>query len=292
MGMTACIRGAAGALAVMALFGTGAVASAADGGAAGTPAATATPSCDADGDGRTTIEEVQGTGDASPCVGGTVSVQGVVTAAYPDGGFNGFVIQTPGTGADAGSGTHRASDAVFVYSATGARQVSIGDGVQVSGRVDEYYGLTEIKASAVTRLGGSFAPPVPARVSYPDADAGREALESMLIDPQGPYTVSDVYNANRYGEIGLAASDRPFLNPTVRGLKGDPATGAAYQAETDRIARQGVYLDDGSSRDFLDSRHPENADVPLPYLSNDAPVRVGERVTFTRPVILDYRNDG
>ncbi|WP_296601895.1 lamin tail domain-containing protein [Nocardioides sp.] len=43
-----------------------------------------------------TIAEVQGTGDTSPLVGKTVVTQGVVTAAYPTGGYNGFYIETPG----------------------------------------------------------------------------------------------------------------------------------------------------------------------------------------------------
>ena len=51
-----------------------------------------------------TIAEIQGTGSSSPHVGELVVTEGVVTASYPTGGFNGFVIQTEGTGglADAG----------------------------------------------------------------------------------------------------------------------------------------------------------------------------------------------
>ena len=92
-------------------------------------------------------------------------------------------------------------------------------------------------------------------MAFPKTDTERESLESMLIAPQGDYTVSDVYNTNKYGEIGLAASNKPFLNPTVKGLKGDAETGAAYQAELDRIEAEGVYLDDGSSRNFLDTKY-------------------------------------
>ena len=45
-----------------------------------------------------TIAEIQGTGDTSPLVGQPVITQGVVTAAYPTGGFFGYVLQTDGTG--------------------------------------------------------------------------------------------------------------------------------------------------------------------------------------------------
>ena len=57
-----------------------------------------------------TIAEVQGTGATSPLAGQTVTTDGVVTAAYPTGGLNGYVIQTPGTGG-ATDATPGASDA-------------------------------------------------------------------------------------------------------------------------------------------------------------------------------------
>lgn len=45
-----------------------------------------------------TIAEIQGTGAATPLAGKLVQTTGVVTASYPTGGFNGFYLQTPGTG--------------------------------------------------------------------------------------------------------------------------------------------------------------------------------------------------
>ena len=44
------------------------------------------------------IAEIQGTADVSPQAGKTVETTGVVTATYPTGGFNGFYLQTAGTG--------------------------------------------------------------------------------------------------------------------------------------------------------------------------------------------------
>lgn len=45
------------------------------------------------------VATIQGTGRFSPYVGKTVTTTpSVVTAAYPTGGLNGFVVQTPGTG--------------------------------------------------------------------------------------------------------------------------------------------------------------------------------------------------
>ena len=55
---------------------------------------------------------IQGTGATTPLLGQNVKTQGVVTAAFPTGGLNGFYIQTPG------ADTPDASDAVFVYGGT------------------------------------------------------------------------------------------------------------------------------------------------------------------------------
>ena len=54
---------------------------------------------------------------------------GVVTAAYPTGGFAGYVIQTPGTGGDIDA-SPGASDAVFVFSSRTVDAVEIGDYVR------------------------------------------------------------------------------------------------------------------------------------------------------------------
>ena len=69
----------------------------------------------------TPIAEVQGTSGSSPLQGLTVTTRGVVTAAYPSGGFFGFYIQTPGTGAaNIDLSTHTASDGVFVRQTSGS----------------------------------------------------------------------------------------------------------------------------------------------------------------------------
>ncbi len=99
-----------------------------------------------------TIAEIQGTGAASPLAGQTVTTTGVVTAHYPQGGFNGYVIQTAGTGGTLDA-SHTASDAVFVYAPGAVGEVALGDTVEVTGVVSEFNGLTEltVPAAAVRR---------------------------------------------------------------------------------------------------------------------------------------------
>jgi 5'-nucleotidase len=235
-----------------------------------------------------TIEEIQGPGDTSPFAGHPVTTRGIVTAAYPTGGFDGYYIQTAGTGGALDLATHTASDAVFVYSPQTVDSVMPGDYVEVTGEASEFFGLTEVNvnsAAALTKLPAdpSAALPLPATVGFPAAEAQRESLEGMLIAPQGPFTVTDVYQANQYGEVGLAADSSPLRTPTSVGEVGSPEYTAAVAA----AAAKAVTLDDGASTNFF--KAPGNSD-PLPYLTVADPVRVGAAVKFTTPVVLDYRN--
>jgi len=232
------------------------------------------------------IAEIQGTGAASPVVGELVTTSGVVTAAYPTGGFDGFYLQTAGTGGEL-DGDHDASDAVFVY---GATDVEIGDHVAVTGTVTEFYGLTEITVTpaSVEVLTEPAEAVEPVVTTYPRTDAEREVLEGMLLDVQGDVVVSDPYPTNQYGEIVLAAGTSPLVVPTDLA---DPGSAAQADLIADNAARR-VVLDDGASINFLSSADGgANKNLPVPYLSLTEPVRSGAAVTFTRPVVLDYRND-
>jgi 5'-nucleotidase len=230
----------------------------------------------------TPIAEIQGTGDASPLAGQTVTTRGVVTATYPTGGFNGLYIQTAGTGGDpADDPTPGASDGIFVFSAAAASELSVGDSVEVTGAVSEYNGLTEITPTTWTVLDDS-ASVEPLRTEWPATDAEREALEGMLLAPQGDFTVTDNYQTNFYGTIGLAAGDSPLVQPTSVGRP----LSAEYEAQIADNAARGLLLDDGSSWNYNSS---SNKSKPLPWLTGGAPVRVGAAVEFTGPVVLDYR---
>lgn len=234
-----------------------------------------------------TIAEIQGTGATSPLAGRTVTTRGVVTAAYPTGGFNGMYIQTPGTGGGTDA-TPGASDAVFVFgSSSGAATYGIGDHVEVTGVVSEFNGLTEITPAAggVKAATGTAAPVTPLAAAYPTTEVAREAHEGELLAPTDRFTVTDTYSTNQYAEIGLATGSKPLLVPTEVADAQDAAGIAAVVA--DNKAR-GVVLDDGSSLNFLNAA---NQSTPLPWLSASNPVRVGARATFRAPVVLDYRND-
>jgi 5'-nucleotidase len=245
------------------------------------------------------IADVQGTTDTSPEVGNTVTIEGVVTALYKTGGFNGMYVQTAGTGGTTDT-TEGASDAIFVYGGANAINipagVDIGDSVRVTGKVSEFAGTTEISASSsngVVELGSPLAAVTPLEIAYPTTEAGREAQEGMLLAPTDDFTIADVYSTNQYGEIGLATGDQPLLQPTE--YKSPTDTQGLQDVVDDNFAR-GVVLDDGASTNYLSNQ--TNKAIPLPYLTaaNGDPVavapRVGASATLESPVILEYRNSG
>ncbi|WP_345464141.1 ExeM/NucH family extracellular endonuclease [Nocardioides marinquilinus] len=240
----------------------------------------------------TPIAQIQGTDtDTSPLSGQTVTTEGIVTAQYASGAgnYNGIYIQTPGTGGTADA-TPGASDAIFVFGANSQPSgVAIGDTVRVTGPVSEFSGTTEITPASggVTKIAAK-APVTPAAIAYPGTDAGREAHEGELLAPTGPFTVSNVYSitggANAFASIGLASGTKPLIQPTD---VEDAQNGDTAGVVADNAARA-VVLDDGSSANYMSSA---NQALPLPWITNNAnPPRMGAPVTFTGPVILEYRD--
>ncbi|WP_051441752.1 ExeM/NucH family extracellular endonuclease [Arthrobacter sp. H14] len=232
--------------------------------------------------GEKSIAEIQGSGAASPLNGKTVTTQGKVTAVYPTGGFNGYYIQTPGTGGAIDLGSHSTSHGVFVFSPATVDEVQIGDFVEVNGLVKEYFDLTEIDVSAggLTQLDAAAEEVKAATVGLPAGDAQRESLEGMLLAPQGDFTITDNYSLNHYGEIGLAAGTSPLIQPTAVAPVGSEEIA---EVEASNAARS-VTLDDGASTNFFSQQNQ-----PLPYLTMEEPARVGSPVHFETNVVFDYR---
>ncbi len=245
-----------------------------------------------------TIAEVQGPGATSPLVGETVIVEGVVTGAYPTGGLRGFFLQTQGTGPE--PRTDGASDGVFVFQFGDLdADAVVGNFVQVTGKVSEFGGLTEISADGadVVDAGSDFSPVQALGTSWPTTDAARESIEGMLFAPTGAYTVTNTFGTNQYGEVGLAVGTTPLLQSTEVAT---PGSAEAKAVDADNAARK-VTLDDGSSSNFTASSFSAascgarpvpcllNGDQTPAYVSNTKPVRVGAAATFTAPVVVDYR---
>ena len=233
------------------------------------------------------IAQIQGTDTGtSPYAGQSVTTTGVVTAAYPAGGLGGFFLETGGAGGTAADdATPGASDAVFVFGSISAGQVTVGESVQVTGKVQEFQGETEIGGPAVTELATALPPVTPDVLPWSDLTTGtqKEAHEGELVAPQGPFTVSDNFDANFFGSFTLAAGDTPLRQPTDAG----PAGSAAAQAAAADNAARTVTLDDGASLNYSTAA---NSGRPLPWLTPASAVSVGASVTFHQPVVLDFRN--
>ncbi len=230
-----------------------------------------------------TIPEIQGTGAQSPLKGQNVTAQGVVTAVWQgEKSLNGFTIQTPGTGQTAPA---EASEAVFVYTGGTGFYPEIGESVEVTGTVDEYFGQTQIALSNGSVLSDALPAVTPLAIdALPEGDEEREKLESMLLKP-GVHTVTDNYGLNRYGELGLAPGTEALRQPTDIV---SPGTQEQKDMEAANAAKY-VILDDGSTRDF--SR--DGASTKLPYIMQNGSevktIRTTNQVEFADSgVILGY----
>src|SRR5690606_6987682 len=135
-----------------------------------------------------TISQVQGTGDATPLAGQSVTVTGVVTAAYPTGGFRGFYLQEAGSGGTSDE-DRTASAGVFVYAPDRGADAypQPGDHVAVSGEAGEFNGLTQIRLAddGLAAEPGAVEPIDPTPLAFPLAEGAREAYEGMLVEPAG-----------------------------------------------------------------------------------------------------------
>lgn len=136
---------------------------------ADTPAAPPSPTPQAE---FTSIFEIQRTEDvagASPRAGETVTTRGVVTAVFEAG--DRVFIQDPAGGPWSG---------LYLFRPTPVPQT--GDMVQVTGRVSEFRGLTEIDAGRITVLGRGNPLPPPQPVTT--ANATQEQWESVMLSVQ------------------------------------------------------------------------------------------------------------
>ncbi|WP_162248748.1 ExeM/NucH family extracellular endonuclease [Agromyces sp. Root1464] len=229
-----------------------------------------------------TIAQIQGTDvAASPLVGQAVVTEGIVTADHRIGGYDGIYIQTAGSGG-ATDATPKASDGVFVYLHGENPAVSIGDKVRVTGLVEEFNGLTQLrpeKAANVELV--QSAAGLPALTPLPAAavgNAAREAFEGMLVAPSGTYKVVSSHNLNRFGELWLNAGAAMPVKSTETQLPGTKA--ASDIAAANKASR--ILLDDGYSIAVRNSNGTDNPAHPgdQPYFTKATVVRNGDVAAF------------
>ncbi len=183
------------------------------------------------------IFQIQGAGNASPVANSNVTtINNVVTALAP----NGFFMQTPLDRDDANVLT---SNGIFVFTST-APTVAVGDRVNVSGTVVEFFDFTQISTATVTPTGTAPLPPAvtldgkwpsplrdaPACSLDPNIEfANFECIEGMRVSmPQGIVNgPNQRFATDPFAEPQIVArSTRAFREPGILfpGLSGIAAS--------------------------------------------------------------------
>ncbi len=218
------------------------------------------------------IGDVQGDGARSPLDGQTVTVEGVVTAAFAH--LGGVFVQ------DTGDGKATTSDALFVAfeDGTPAPLLTAGDRIRVRGIVGERKAggddtLTALHAPVIQSRGtGRIAPTV---LTAQPADW--EALEGMLVRIDAPLTLSGTDALGRFGELTTSFGGRLWQPSEVAA----PGSAEAKRLAFDN-ARRTLVLDDGSAK-----RDP----ATVWYVKKGQPLRTGTVLTGAQGIV-DARHGG
>ena len=217
------------------------------------------------------ISAVQGAGAQSPLLDQTVTVRGVVTGDFRGPNqFDGFFVQDP-----MGDGDAATSDALFVYLGARSPWASVrlqpGDRVQISGRVAEFKGQTQLGSLTEVQVTARGEAMEPQTVELgPDSDW--ESLENMAVRFAQTLVVSAQNDLARYGTLKLAVA-RPF-NPTNQ--RPIEEVRAAPQSEIS------ILLDDGSG-----DANPKIT----PYLDAQNTRRAGSTVSGVTGIVTQYGAD-
>ncbi len=202
------------------------------------------------------IYEIQGSGLASPFAGATVTTtDNVVTAVGPDG----FFIQTPPARTDSDAQT---SDGIFVFTG-GAPTVAVGDNVDVTGDVVEFFDFTEFTNSPSVSVNSS-GNALPAAVAFdgvtpdptqPQSANELERFEGMLIQiAAGAVGESNQsFGTDPLAEVFVVANaTRPFREPGAEfpGLAGLPVWDSnpeVFELDPDRLGLPNLAINAGST---------------------------------------------
>jgi predicted extracellular nuclease len=249
----------------------------------------------------TRIHDIQGVGSESPIpTGQAVTIEAIVVGDFQNGdgdqdrNLNGFYLQEQNANWDADAKT---SEGVFVFlgQLSGAADVNVGDKVQVTGTVSEYFGQTQltatqlsvVQANAVADVSSMAAiidlPSVATTLSQsgvPQPDL--EAYENMLVRFSDQLTITEQFNLDRFNEIKLVAGERPYQFTQT-----DAPSAVGYQAHLAELGARTITYDDGQS---IQNAPIGGLDGFANYNTANAP-RMGDTITGLTGV-LDYQWSG
>lgn len=173
------------------------------------------------------IYTIQGAGTASALVGQSVSTSGnVVTARANDG----FFMQTPDARDDNVAAT---SNGIFVFTST-APAVTVGNLVDVTGTVQEFFGSTRINATTVQTTQSGQA--LPTAIVFSAARPSSDPLAPSCFVNGNP----KIANFECFENMRISVPNG-FVNAPNQRAAADPLAEATVSARTAR-ALQGVGL--------------------------------------------------
>lgn len=255
--------------------------------------------CDGNGGGEPdikelTIAEIQSANAASPFDGQVVKTKGIVTADFQGSDqLRGFYLQDP-----VGDGDVLTSDGIYVFTPNG-NNVNVGDEIEITAEVDEFFDLTELKNVQALNVVSSNNTLAPTLISLPETvDGDLERYEGMLVEISTPMTVSQNFFLSRFGQLTLSsADDSGVAGRLYQPTNIFPSASQERAALADSNARRTLILDDGQDI----SGFGDNPD-PVPYIGNPPRVlRAGDsvsnligvidygRINPARPPARDYR---
>jgi predicted extracellular nuclease len=208
------------------------------------------------GSGGTGDMDVIGVDDRSAFEGQIVTVSAIVTADFQDGLLgtqgdqNGFYIQEEVVDYDFND---LSSEGIFIFDGTNPDiNVNIGDLVEVTGTVSEFFGQTQISATNITVVATEQVVPDSVEVIFPTANvmgdgngnlvANLEAYEGMLVNVAQSMTVSEMFNLDRFGQYNVTSDGR-----VVQFSQNNDPDAAGYAQHLRDVAARTLVLDDGQS---------------------------------------------
>jgi predicted extracellular nuclease len=203
------------------------------------------------------IFAIQGSGSSSPFSGSSLAThENLVTAIGPEG----FFIQTPNARDD---GFVDTSNGIYVFTGD-APTVGVGDLVNVTGTVTEFFGFTEFAFGSVVSVisSGHALPAVTVfDSSVPSANPmvsscgiEFECYESMLIEITGGTVTAanQRFGSDPIAEVHItAASERTYREPGVEypGISGFPewdGNPEVFEMDADKLGLPFDYISAGS----------------------------------------------
>ena len=228
----------------------------------------------------TLISAIQGRNNTSELSGSRVHVEAVVVGDFQgENGLNGFYLQEEDADAD---GEAITSEGIFVFDEDFGTDVVVGDTVRVSGTVEERFDeLTSLVSVSTVEVVASDTPlPTAAVLNLPWRDCTNfEQVEGMRVTIPETLFVTEYFNLDRFGEIGLAVDGPGNAEGTDGRIEQftqfntpDAAGFATYQRE---VSRRQLTLDDGNVQQNPPSFFGRGGQP----LSATNPLRGGDTVT-------------